>query len=101
MLISRSRKQSSQWGKVWSREAVERWANEHRDDAPGPHPLACSFCGKHITSVLKLVAGPGGIEICNECIDLAGEIVLEETAGRGLSRVHAYFFRSGVSTAVS
>ena len=36
----------------------------------------CSFCGKSNTDVDKLVAGPG-VQICNECLDLAQEIVEE------------------------
>ncbi len=88
-------------GKVWRREDVERWMKEHRDEAPGPKALSCSFCGKHLSEVLKLVAGPAPIEICNECIDLAGEIVLDETGGRGLIRVPAYYFRAGVGESVN
>lgn len=34
----------------------------------------CSFCGKAHTEVEKLVAGPG-VHICNECVDLAEQIV--------------------------
>ena len=36
----------------------------------------CSFCGKSNTAVDKLVAGPG-VQICNECIDLAQAIIEE------------------------
>jgi hypothetical protein len=36
----------------------------------------CSFCGKANTEVDKLVAGPG-VQICNECIDLA-QATIEE-----------------------
>lgn len=36
----------------------------------------CSFCGKSNTEVDKLVAGPG-VQICNECVDLA-EAIIEE-----------------------
>jgi hypothetical protein len=36
----------------------------------------CSFCRKPSTSVDKLVAGPG-VFICNECIDLASQIIAE------------------------
>jgi hypothetical protein len=36
----------------------------------------CSFCGKSNTAVDKLVAGPG-VQICNECIDLA-QATIEE-----------------------
>jgi hypothetical protein len=36
----------------------------------------CSFCGKSNTAVDKLVAGPG-VQICNECVDLAQAIIEE------------------------
>lgn len=39
--------------------------------------LKCSFCGKPQEQVRKLVAGPG-VYICDECIELCSEIVLEE-----------------------
>lgn len=39
--------------------------------------LHCSFCGKHQKDVKKLIAGPG-VYICDECIDLCNDIILEE-----------------------
>ncbi|GGG27699.1 ATP-dependent Clp protease ATP-binding subunit ClpX [Lysinibacillus alkalisoli] len=39
--------------------------------------LHCSFCGKPQEQVRKLVAGPG-VYICDECIELCSEIVVEE-----------------------
>ena len=39
--------------------------------------LKCNFCSKTQKQVLKLIAGPG-VYICNECIDLCNEIILEE-----------------------
>lgn len=41
--------------------------------------LACSFCGKPKTQVLKLIAGPG-VYICDECTCLCVEIIGEEMA---------------------
>lgn len=38
--------------------------------------FSCSFCGKNQNIVKKLVAGPG-VYICDECIELCNEIVLE------------------------
>ena len=35
-----------------------------------PDPLHCSFCLKSQHEVAKLVAGPGGIFICDECVTL-------------------------------
>ena len=37
----------------------------------------CSFCGKSQNDVLKLISGPQ-VYICNECIDLCNEILIEE-----------------------
>ena len=50
----------------------------------------CSFCGKSQDQVKRLIAGPGSVYICNECVDLCQEIISEETqtggkAGAGTS----------------
>ncbi|MBI3037703.1 ATP-dependent Clp protease ATP-binding subunit ClpX, partial [bacterium] len=37
----------------------------------------CSFCGKTQDQVRKLIAGPE-VYICDECIGLCNEIILEE-----------------------
>jgi len=34
-----------------------------------PKALRCSFCGKSEHEVDKLAAGPGGLHICNECVE--------------------------------
>jgi len=39
--------------------------------------LFCSFCGKSQKEVTKLIAGPA-VYICDECIQLCGEIIEEE-----------------------
>ena len=31
--------------------------------------LCCSFCGKSDREVAKLAAGPGGLYICDECVE--------------------------------
>lgn len=40
--------------------------------------LRCSFCGKSQDEVRKLIAGPNGVFICNECVDICVGIVEEE-----------------------
>lgn len=40
--------------------------------------VRCSFCNKTQDQVHKLIAGPSGIYICDECIDLCSEIIEEE-----------------------
>jgi hypothetical protein len=37
----------------------------------------CSFCGKHRDKVRQIIAGPGGVFICAECVELCSEIVGE------------------------
>src|SRR5271154_1754005 len=39
--------------------------------------LVCSFCGKSQKEVKKLIAGPS-VYICDECIDLCNDIIIEE-----------------------
>jgi ATP-dependent Clp protease ATP-binding subunit ClpX len=38
----------------------------------------CSFCGKSRNLVDSLIAGPPGIYICNECVELCSSILVEE-----------------------
>jgi ATP-dependent Clp protease ATP-binding subunit ClpX len=48
----------------------------------------CSFCGKSQELVSRLIAGPGGVYICDECVELCREIIEEEqviTKPRGSS----------------
>lgn len=40
--------------------------------------LRCSFCGKTENQVHRLIAGPNGVYICDECVDLCDEILEEE-----------------------
>ena len=42
--------------------------------------LFCSFCGKNQQEVKKLIAGPS-VFICDECVDLCNDIIVEETKG--------------------
>ena len=38
----------------------------------------CSFCGKGQEEVRRLIAGPGSVYICDECVQLCREIIEEE-----------------------
>ena len=40
--------------------------------------IRCSFCNKTEDQVRKLIAGPGGVYICDECIDVCSEILEDE-----------------------
>ena len=41
--------------------------------------IRCSFCKKSQDQVRKMVAGPDGLYICDECVEVCNEIVTEET----------------------
>ena len=43
----------------------------------GQSGLVCSFCGASQEDVRKLIAGPG-VYICDQCIDLCNDIIMDE-----------------------
>ncbi len=45
---------------------------------PGGGDVRCSFCGKSQRDARKLIAGPPGIYICDECIDICADILDDE-----------------------
>lgn len=56
------------------------------------HTLYCSFCGKSQNEVKKLIAGPT-VYICNECVMLCLDIVIEkippESVAEEFARLHS------------
>ncbi len=40
--------------------------------------VRCSFCNKTQDQVRKMIAGPGGVYICDECVDICADIIEEE-----------------------
>ena len=46
----------------------------------GEPRIRCSFCGKTEGQVRKLIAGPDGAFICDECVGICSEIIDEEFA---------------------
>src|SRR3990170_612895 len=47
----------------------------------------CSFCGKNQDQVRRLIAGPGAVYICDECVELCQEIIQEDTSPAGRPKV--------------
>ena len=45
--------------------------------------IRCSFCGKTQEQVNRLISGPNGAFICDECIDICAEILEEEAMEEG------------------
>ena len=46
----------------------------------GDYKIRCSFCGKTEDQVRKLIAGPDGSYICDECVEICSEISEEEVS---------------------
>ena len=40
--------------------------------------IRCSFCGKPQGQVRKMISGPSGVYICDECIEICSDIIMEE-----------------------
>ncbi len=59
---------------------IERKEKSRRTDMARTQmpKLHCSFCGKSADQVRKLIAGPDGVYICDECIGVCEEILDEE-----------------------
>ena len=43
-------------------------------------PYHCSFCRKPNDEIERMIAGPNGVFICNECIEKCNEIIADERA---------------------
>ena len=40
--------------------------------------VRCSFCNKSQEQVRKLISGPAGVYICDECVEICADIIEEE-----------------------
>lgn len=49
-----------------------------KNDTPSRRKARCSFCGKTQDEVPKLIAGPAGVFICTDCIQLCNVIMRDE-----------------------
>ncbi len=56
----------------------------------------CSFCGKNQEQVKRLIAGPGAVYICDECVDLCREIIAEEAGSSTTASAAAGGVAAGV-----
>ena len=50
-------------------------------------PRRCSFCGRTENQVMKLIAGPEGVYICDECVMICSDIIEEAMDRSGSSRL--------------
>ena len=55
------------------RHGLYKMAGRNSDDK-----VRCSFCNKAQDQVRKMIAGPGNVYICDECVDICSDIIEEE-----------------------
>jgi len=51
-----------------------------RQEPPSEEGRRCSFCNRDEDTIRRLIAGPEGVFICNECVDLCADILDGEGA---------------------
>ncbi|MCL2826592.1 MAG: hypothetical protein FWD72_04220, partial [Eggerthellaceae bacterium] len=56
--------------------------------------IYCAFCGKSPRQVAAMIAGPGGIYICDECISICSEAMMRDL---GIDTQAGYMGGSGAS----
>jgi DNA-binding transcriptional MerR regulator len=62
---------------------ADEWCRRRRKEnpmEPEEKTYSCSFCGKQRSDVERMIAGPKGVIICNECVGLCNEIIANERA---------------------
>jgi DNA-binding transcriptional MerR regulator len=70
------------------RRLEEQWVNERKGGVMADQttetreskPYRCSFCGKDNAEVRRLIAGPDGVFICDECVAKCNAILAKEEA---------------------
>ena len=65
-----------QSGKGYRRKEIDRFMAGIRETK-----IRCSFCNKTEDQVRKLISGPNGVYICDNCVEICTEI-LEDEFGR-------------------
>lgn len=53
-------------------------ANKGSNNGKSQKPIFCSFCGRLRQEVDKLIEGPNGVFICDECVDVCHKIMKDE-----------------------
>ncbi|NLG35493.1 MAG: AAA domain-containing protein, partial [Lentisphaerae bacterium] len=57
-----------------------------RPPSRDPH---CSFCGRPRSEVKTLIAGPDGLNICDECVDICNTVIQQPGARGGAGKAPA------------
>jgi DNA-binding transcriptional MerR regulator len=64
----------------WAHNKERRDMADQNNGIKASKPYRCSFCAKDNAEVRRLIAGPNGVFICNECVAKSNEILAKEEA---------------------
>jgi DNA-binding transcriptional MerR regulator len=64
----------------WAHNKEGRHMADQSNEIRASKPYRCSFCAKDNAEVRRLIAGPNGVFICNECVAKSNEILAKEEA---------------------
>ncbi len=53
----------------------------------GPDEIVCAFCGRHSDDVMAMISGPNGIYICDECVAICADAMMQDL-GFGMHSYH-------------
>jgi hypothetical protein len=67
---------------------------------PEQDTALCSFCSKPEPAVQRLVAGPGGVFICDECVETSSKIIADSSPEES-ARSRAAYFAPSVEVALT
>lgn len=63
---------------IWYKAVVMERCMDRKMAGRNSDNIRCSFCNKTQDQVRKLIAGPAGVYICDECVEICADIVEEE-----------------------
>ncbi|MEY8562379.1 ATP-dependent Clp protease ATP-binding subunit ClpX [Eggerthellaceae bacterium 3-80] len=52
-----------------------------------PNEIVCAFCGRHSDDVAAMISGPNGIYICDECVAICADAMMQDL-GFGMHSYH-------------
>ena len=64
-------------------EPGDAWGGAGQGGAePGARPTRCGFCGRGSDVAGRMIEGPGDVYVCEDCVEIAYGIVLQQRARR-------------------
>lgn len=61
--------------------------NDNKNTPKEPDEIVCAFCGRHSDDVMAMISGPNGIYICDECVAVCADAMMQDL-GFGMHSYH-------------